>query len=226
MRILIIEDDIEQCAILKFRLEKEGFSTDVCNDGEDADYFLQNNSYDIILLDRMLPYKDGLVILNDIRKYGITTPVIMVTALGEVNDRISGLDNGADDYIVKPYDFQELMAHIRCRLRRPSNVENIQELSFGDLTYKANENVITGPNGSCTLSNKENELFEIFFHNHEQTITRKTLLSKIWGADYEIEDGNLDNYIYFLRRRLKNVGSCLSIKTIRGVGYRLMKEEN
>jgi DNA-binding response OmpR family regulator len=150
----------------------------------------------------------------------------MVTALGEINDRISGLDNGADDYIVKPYDFQELMAHIRCRLRRPSNVENTQELSFGDLTYKANENVITGPNGSCTLSNKENELLEIFFHNHEQTITRKTLLSKIWGADYEIEDGNLDNYIYFLRRRLKNVGSSLSIKTIRGVGYRLMKEES
>lgn len=226
MRILIIEDDIEQCAILKFRLEKEGFSTDVCNDGEDADYFLQNNSYDIILLDRMLPHKDGVAILNDIRRYGLTTPVIMVTALGEINDRISGLDNGADDYIVKPYDFQELMAHIRCRLRRPSNVENTQELSFGDLTYKANENVITGPNGSCTLSNKENELLEIFFHNHEQTITRKTLLSKIWGADYEIDDGNLDNYIYFLRRRLKNVGSSLSIKTIRGVGYRLMKEES
>ena len=225
MRILIIEDDIEQCAILRFRLEKEGFSTDVCNDGEYADYFLQNNSYDIILLDRMLPHKDGIAILNDIRRYGLTTPVIMVTALGEINDRISGLDNGADDYIVKPYDFQELMAHIRCRLRRPSNIENIQELSFGDLTYKANENVITGPNGSCTLSNKENELFEIFFHNHEQTITRKTLLSKIWGADYEIEDGNLDNYIYFLRRRLKNLGSSLSIKTIRGVGYRLMKEE-
>ena len=225
MRILIIEDDNEQCTVLKFRLEKEGFSSDVCNDGEDADYFLQNNSYDIILLDRMLPHRDGLTILNDIRRYGLTTPVIMVTALGEINDRISGLDNGADDYIVKPYDFQELMAHIRCRLRRPSNVENTHELSFGDLTYKANENVITGPNGSCTLSNKENELFEIFFHNHEQTITRKTLLSKIWGADYEIEDGNLDNYIYFLRRRLKNLGSSLSIKTIRGVGYRLMKEE-
>jgi DNA-binding response OmpR family regulator len=225
MRILIIEDDNEQCTVLKFRLEKEGFSSDVCNDGEDADHFLQNNSYDIILLDRMLPHRDGLTILNDIRRYGLTTPVIMVTALGEINDRISGLDNGADDYIVKPYDFQELMAHIRCRLRRPSNIENIQELSFGDLTYKANENVITGPNGSCTLSNKENELFEIFFHNHEQTITRKTLLSKIWGADYEIEDGNLDNYIYFLRRRLKNLGSSLSIKTIRGVGYRLMKEE-
>ena len=225
MRILIIEDDNEQCTVLKFRLEKEGFFSDVCNDGEDADYFLQNNSYDIILLDRMLPHRDGLTILNDIRRYGLTTPVIMVTALGEINDRISGLDNGADDYIVKPYDFQELMAHIRCRLRRPSNIENIQELSFGDLTYKANENVIIGPNGSCTLSNKENELFEIFFHNHEQTITRKTLLSKIWGADYEIEDGNLDNYIYFLRRRLKNLGSSLSIKTIRGVGYRLMKEE-
>ena len=225
MRILIIEDDIEQCEILKFRLEKEGYLTDICNDGEDADYFLKNNSYDIILLDRMLPHKDGIAILNDIRNMGLTTPVIMVTALGEINDRISGLDNGADDYIVKPYDFQELMAHIRCRLRRTSNIENANEISFGDITYKVNENVIIGPGGSCTLSNKENELLEVFIHNHEQTITRKILLSKIWGADYEIEDGNLDNYIYFVRRRLKNIGSSLSIKTIRGVGYKLVKEE-
>lgn len=225
MQILIIEDDAEQCGILKFRLEKEGYFVDTCNDGEDADYFLKNNSYDIILLDRMLPNKDGLSILCDIRRYGITTPVIMVTAIGEVNDRISGLDNGADDYIVKPYDFHELMAHIRCRLRRTANIDNTKDCSIGDIVYKANENVITGPNGSCTLSNKENELLEVFLNNYEQTITRKALLSRIWGSDYEIEEGNLDNYIYFVRRRLKNVGSNLSIKTIRGVGYKLVHEE-
>lgn len=225
MRILIIEDDREQCTILNFQLEKEGYAVDLCFDGEDAEYYLSQNAYDLVLLDRMLPHKDGITILNEMREAGNTTPVIMITALGELNDRIFGLDNGADDYIIKPYEFKELMAHIRCRLRRPTNITSLNVTTFGDLTYKQEENTLTGPADSCTLSNKEGELIELFLHNPNQTITRQTILARIWGADYEIEDGNLDNYIYFVRRRLRNTGSSLYIKNIRGIGYRLVSEE-
>lgn len=225
MRILIIEDDTEQCTLLQFQLEKEGYAADICTDGDDAEYYISRNAYDIIILDRMLPHKDGLTILNEMRDAGNDTPVIMVTALGELDDRISGLDSGADDYIVKPYEFKELMAHIRCRLRRPSNIESADELKFGDISYNSCEKTISGPNGTSTLSNKESELIELFMRNPNQTLSRQVILARIWGADYEIEDGNLDNYIYFVRRRLKNTGSSASVKTMRGVGYRLVFEE-
>ena len=224
MRILIIEDDKEQCTLLQFRLEKEGYSSDICCDGDDAAYYLSSNAYDLILLDCMLPHKDGLTILREMRNSGNTTPVIMLTALGELSDRISGLDCGADDYIVKPYEFGELMARIRCRLRRSSGIESLDRLCVGDVSFSAEERVLTGPADSCTLSNKEGELMELFLRNPDQTISRSTILSRIWGADYEIEDGNLDNYIYFVRRRLRKVGSTLAIKTIHSVGYRLSTE--
>ena len=224
MRILIIEDDREQCTLLQFRLEKEGYSSDICFDGADADYYLSSNAYDLVLLDCMLPHKDGLTILSEMRRGGNTTPVIMLTALGELSDRISGLDSGADDYIVKPYEFGELMARIRCRLRRHSGIESLSRLKAGDVEYSAAEKVLTGPSDSCTLSNKEGELMELFLRNPDQTLSRSTILSRIWGADYEIEGGNLDNYIYFVRRRLRKVGSSLAIKTVHGIGYRLSTE--
>ena len=225
MRILIIEDDREQCTLLQFRLEKEGFAVDICNDGADAAFFIGQNAHDLVLLDCMLPHKDGFTILREMREHGNTTPVIMLTALGELGDRITGLDSGADDYIVKPYNFEELMAHIRCRLRRTAGIESSSAISWCDLSYTPGENILTGPEGTCTLSNKESELLELFLRNPERNLPRQTILARIWGAEHEIEDGNLDNYIYFVRRRLKNVGSRASIKTIRGVGYRLTAEE-
>lgn len=224
MRILIIEDDKEQCTILQFQLKKEGFSSDACYDGEDAEYYLSQNAYDLVILDRMLPNRNGIQILDGMRKAGNQTPVIMVTALGELDDRISGLDSGADDYIVKPYEFKELMARIRCILRRPSNIESINVISCNDITYNIEDNILTGPDSSCTLSNKEGDLIELFMHNPDHTLSRQVILARVWGADYEIEDGNLDNYIYFIRRRIKNVGSRLAIKTIRGIGYSLVTE--
>jgi len=225
MRILIIEDDREQCTLLQFRLEKEGFAVDVCNDGADADFYLEQNAHDLVLLDCMLPHKDGITILHEMRDGGNTTPVIMLTALGELGDRITGLDSGADDYIVKPYNFEELMAHIRCRLRRTAGIENNSSIDWGDLSYAPGENTLSGPDGSCSLSNKEGELLDLFLRNPEHTLQRQTILARIWGADYEIEDGNLDNYIYFIRRRLKKVGSSAAIKTVRGIGYRLVPED-
>lgn len=144
MRILIIEDDKKQCYVLQFQLEKEGYAADVCHDGEDAGFFLSQNAYDVVLLDRMLPHKDGLTILREMRESGNTTPVILLTALGELNDRITGLDCGADDYLVKPFAFGELMARIRCILRRPSELKSLDRIQLGDTTYKRDENVLIG----------------------------------------------------------------------------------
>ncbi len=225
MRILIIEDNKKQCYLLQFQLEQEGYEADVCFDGSDADYYLSQNAYDLIILDRMLPHKDGIAVLQEMRSKKNMTPVIMLTALGELTDKISGLDSGADDYLVKPFEFGELMARIRCLLRRPQNLESLNQINVGDVIYSQETNALTGTAGSCTLSQKEGQLLELFLRNPNQILQRNTILSRIWGADYEIEDGNLDNYIYFIRRRLKNVGSTLHIKTIRGVGYRLETEE-
>ncbi len=225
MRILIIEDDKEQCELLEYKLSKEGISTDLCHDGTDAEYYLENSEYDLVLLDNMLPHKSGIEILKEMRNKGNDVPVIMVTALGELSDRINGLDHGADDYIVKPYEFDELMAHIRCRMRRPGYSNNTEILSYGDISFNCTEKTLSGPAGKFDLSVKEAELIEMFLRNPGSVLARQSIMSRVWGADSDIEEGNIDNYIYFVRRRLKNVKSCVSVQTVRGVGYRLCSEE-
>ena len=221
MRILIIEDDKKLCWLLQFRLEQEKYEADICSDGGDAEYFLEQNAYDLVLLDRMLPHKDGLTILREMRQRNNNTPVIMMTALGELNDKVTGLDCGADDYIVKPFEVEELLARIRCLMRRPSHLESLDVISLCDVVYKPEENLLTGPADTCTLSQKEGELMRLFLRNPGQTLPRQTIQTRVWGVDFETLDGNLDNYIYFIRRRLKNVGSDMEIKTVRGVGYKL-----
>ena len=224
MRILLIEDDHDLCYSLAFQLEKKGYQVDTCEDGADADYYTSQPIYDLILLDRMLPHMDGLTILKKLRSTDNAVPVILLTALGELEDKIHGLDAGADDYLVKPFAFEELLARIRCIRRRPRTWENSDLYSFADITYNPTENTLTGPLGTCTLSKKEGALLEYLLKNASQTLPRMTLLTKVWGPDAEVEEGNLDNYMYFIRRRIKNAGSSVAIKTIRGVGYRLEKQ--
>lgn len=219
MRILIVEDDERLCDSLKFQLEKENFTVDMCHNGEDGLYFMEQNAYDLVLLDRMLPLMDGITVLKKARRANITTPVIFLTALGELNDKITGLDCGADDYMVKPFAFQELMARIRCIRRRPQSFQNTANLSLGDVSYDPDTKKLVKGEKACTLSKKEGDLLELFLRNPGQILPRNTLLSRVWGPDAEVEDGNLDNYIHFLRRRLKAVDSRLALKTIRGIGY-------
>lgn len=221
MRILMIEDDRNLCAAVKYQLKKEGFSVDISHDGEEGLALIIEQVHDLVLLDRMLPCMDGLTVLAKARARGIRVPVILVTALGELSDRVSGLDTGADDYIVKPFAFEELMARIRCLLRRPATYANENLAVFGGLTYDSSQKILTNSGLSCSLSRREGELMELFLRNPNQTLPRLLILSRVWGPDAEVEDGNLDNYIYFLRRRLKTVQSPLSIRAVRGVGYRL-----
>lgn len=221
MRILMVENDKKLCTALQFQLEKEGFCVDMCHDGDDGLAMICEQAHDLILLDRMLPGMDGLTVLTKARTRKIHTPIIFITALGELSDRVTGLDAGADDYILKPFAFAELMARIRCLLRRPASYSDNGLLSFGDLSYDANQKLLTGNTHTCSLSRRESELLELFLRNPNQTLPRALILSRVWGPDAEVEDGNLDNYIYFLRRRLKAVESCLSIRAVRGIGYRL-----
>ena len=222
MRILLAEDDRQLNQTLAISLELEGFTVDSCFDGEEALYYGEQNIHDIILLDRMLPHMDGTQVLTKLRKKGISTPVIFLTALGTLNDKVTGLDLGADDYLVKPFETEELLARIRCITRRPSALTDDDDvLSVSDIHWYMNKDRLAGPSGSCTLSKREAALMETFLRRKNQTLSRNLLLLKVWGPDSDVEDGNLDNYIHFLRRRLRGVGSHLQIKTIRGIGYRL-----
>ncbi|MDO4307014.1 MAG: response regulator transcription factor [Eubacteriales bacterium] len=221
MKILLIEDDKELCETLKYRLEKEDFTVDVCHDGEEGLYFMQENLHDLVILDRMLPSMDGVTVLREARKGHVTTPVIFLTALGDLNDKITGLDCGADDYMVKPFAFEELYARIRCLMRRPGKWEGSSFLTMKDITYDPETKHLSCGANECTLSKREGDLLEVFLRNPGQTLTRSVLINRVWGLDSDVEEGNLDNYIHFLRRRLKTVGSTLTVKTIRGIGYQL-----
>lgn len=219
MRILLIEDDKRLCETLRFQLEKEHHQVEVCHDGRDGlDLFVQD-AYDLVLLDRMLPTMNGLLVLKKARKAGIATPVLMITALGELYDRVEGLDNGADDYLVKPFAYEELSARIRSVGRRSGTWEPHETFSFGDISYSGDLRELLGPGGSLLLSGREGRLLEVFLQSPNTVLRRMVILSRVWGADAEVEEGNLDTYIHFLRKRLGQVQSRLCLKTIRGVGY-------
>lgn len=219
MRILVVEDDMELCDAVKFHLEQEGYIVDTCLSGEEGLYLIKQEAYDLILLDRLLPELNGMDVLSRTRALGITTPVIIITALDGIGDRIAGLDAGADDYIVKPFDINELLARIRAVSRRPPQWESIHNIVCDDTELDLMRGTLKGPSNKCTLSKKESELFEIFMRNQGHIMPRSVLLSRVWGPDAPVEDGNLDNYVHFLRKRLKFVGSRLFIKTARGIGY-------
>ncbi len=203
MRILLAEDDEKLRTSLAFQLEQEGFLIDTCADGEEALYYIEQNIHDLILLDRMMPYISGTELLQKMRKAHNQTPVILITALGTLDDKVTGLDLGADDYLVKPFAFKELMARIRCVARRPRKMEEADKISFGDITYRPEENTLSGTAGTCSISKREGDLLEAFLRNPGQSLSRTLLLTKVWGLDSDVEEGNLDNYIHFLRRRLK-----------------------
>lgn len=225
MRLLLVEDDADLAHALKLRLLQEGFDCDVCESGADASYYLKNGGYHAVVLDRMLPGKDGLTILLEMRKAADETPVLMLTALDTIKDRTDGLDAGADDYLVKPFAMPELLSRIRALIRRPPALREGGMLCFADLSLDARQCKLTCAKTEQTLSRKEAAVLELFMEHPERVLSRAELLSRGWGADEAVEDGNVDNYIYFLRRRLKAAGSRAVIKTVHGVGYQLTLEQ-
>lgn len=220
MRILLIEDDKNMCRALAWQFEQNKDKIDCCHNGTDALLYTKTDSYDLILLDCILPEVSGLTVLKDLRARQNYTPVIILSALGEVENRIEGLNAGADDYLVKPFEFGELLARIRSIFRRKNSfMEN--HAAFGDLTLNITENILSAGEKTCSLSHTEGELMRLLLEYAENTIPRHVLMQKVWGIDTDVEDGNLDNYIYFLRKRLKTLNSSVKICNRRGQGYYL-----
>ncbi|WRS28829.1 response regulator transcription factor [Oscillospiraceae bacterium MB08-C2-2] len=219
MRILMIEDDPDLCEIIGFALTREGYTLDLCSSGDEGLEWLRQQAHDLVLLDRMLPGTDGVTLLKMARQEGITTPVLMMTALGQIHERVEGLDSGADDYIVKPFAVEELLARIRAMNRRPRSWEGEQRLSQGDVVFDPMQKSLECGDTSCSLSKREADLLEILLKNFGQVLPRSTLFARVWGPYAEVEDGNLENYIHFIRKRLRSVGSRLNVVTVRGVGY-------
>lgn len=224
MRLLLVEDDADLVRALRLRLSQEGFECDICPCGADAAYYLKNGGYNAAVLDRMLPGKDGLTILREMRMAGDETPVLMLTALDTVKDRTDGLDAGADDYLVKPFAMPELVSRIRALVRRPPVLRGGGTLCFADLELDPRQCRLTCDRTEQTLSRKETAVLELFLERPERVLSRSELLSRGWGGDEAVEDGNVDNYIYFLRRRFKAAGTRAVLKTVHGVGYQLTLE--
>lgn len=221
MRILLIEDDQTLCDTICLQLKNQGYLVDYCYDGADGLHYIKKESYDLIILDRMLPSVDGITIVKTMRSLHITIPVIMVTALTNIGDRVTGLDAGADDYLAKPFAIQELLARIRALSRRPIDWSKNTQLTYGNTTLDNQNLTLSTHTSTCSLSKKESLLFEVFFKQPNTTLPRTLLLSRVWGPESDVEEGNLDNYMHFLRRRLRTISSNLEIKTLRGIGYAL-----
>ncbi|MGL5677689.1 MAG: response regulator transcription factor [Cellulosilyticaceae bacterium] len=221
MQLLMIEDDQDLCRMLQQHFNTHHFTIDFCHTGEDAMFYILKQTYDLIILDRMLPHKDGLSILAEMRHNHITTPVIMLTAMGTLENRIEGLDRGADDYLIKPFEIGELFARIRALLRRPTPLVHSDILCYSNIQLNILENKLYSPTNTCALSKRETDLLAFFMRNKGQILTRDMLLTRVWGADSFVMDSNLDNFICFLRKRLHYVGSLATLTTIRSVGYKL-----
>lgn len=220
MRILIAEDERTIARALKIMLEKNKFSVDTVDNGLDALDYARTAQYDAVVLDIMMPKMDGIEVLRNMRNEGITTPTLFLTAKGEIEDRVAGLDAGADDYLPKPFASSEFIARVRALSRR-SNAFSPSLLSLGNTVLDCGAYTLSAAGGSLRLNNKEFQLMELFLRNPGHVFSTDCLMEKIWGFDSEAEIDVVWTYIGFLRRKLKQLSSNVSIKTIRGAGYTL-----
>lgn len=223
MRVLLLEDDLNLCDTIEQALGKEGYSVDSCHDGETAMLYALNTDlgYELAIVDRMLPIIDGLTIIKSMRRKGIMIPVLIITGMSALDDRIDGLDGGADDYLVKPFHIRELLARVRALTRRPYEMKETNILTYADLKFDRANRLLQKGNQELTLTVKETELLYSLMKAPETLLTKEQLVLRVWGADSNIEPGNVENYISFLRKRLKELHSRCEIKTVYGTGYKL-----
>ena len=219
MRILIVEDEVRLASSLQDLLELGGYSADISHDGESGLDNALTGIYDVVLLDVMLPKLDGFTVLRRMRAAGNATPVLMLTARSEVADKVEGLDCGADYYLTKPFEPQELLACIRALTRRQPELRGADLLESGDLKLDKSAFSLSCGERSVRLSRKEYDMMELLMRNRDLILTKETLLLKIWGYESDAEDNNVEVYISFLRKKLEHLHSGVKIKTIRMVGY-------
>ena len=227
MRILVVEDDKKINDIIVKTLKQEKYGVDSCFDGEEALDYIFSVEYDIILLDIMLPKKDGFEVIKSIRKKGIKTPVLFLTARDQIEDRVKGLDLGADDYLVKPFAFEELLARIRVVLRKNSvsGEDSGNILKIANLTVDCNKHEVFRDDILIKLSAKEFSILEYMMRNRGRVVSKEKIEEHVWDFDYEGGSNIVEVYIKFLRKKIDNDFSPKLIHTIRRVGY-ILKVEN
>ncbi len=221
MRILIVEDEKQLSEALGAILEKHNYIVDRVFNGEDGLDYILSNIYDLVILDIMLPLMNGLDVLKKARKEGIECPIILLTAKGEVSDKVEGLDCGADDYLPKPFYTEELFARIRALSRRKGEVINENELSFGDISLNVGTLELSTSLNSVKLTAKEFGLLELLINRKGSVINKDDIINKLWGFESEAEHNNVEVYVTFLRRKLTFLKSKVTIKAIRNMGYLL-----
>lgn len=221
MRILLVEDEKELSRALAKMLGNDGYDVDCVYDGADGLNFASAGMYDLVLLDVMMPKMNGFEVLAQIRNRKIDTPVIMLTALADENDKIKGLDNGADDYVSKPFSFKELSARIRAVLRRRGKLVSDNKLEYAEASLDLTTYELSTPYGSINLTGKEFELLRYLFEYPNFVAEKEDLILKAWGLNSDFESNNLEVYMSFLRKKLRHLNASFTIESVRGVGYKL-----
>ena len=220
MRILVVDDDRRLCAVIKRGLLEEAYAVDLAYDGEEGEYLAEVNPYDLIILDIMLPNKDGIEVCRELRAKKVNTPILMLTAKDTVEDRVKGLDTGADDYLVKPFAFNELLARVRALLRREGMLKS-PELQVGDLTLNTLTRQVWRGQRPIELTTKEYVILEYFMRHPNVVVTRTMVEEHAWDYDFDSLSNLVDVYIRRLRRKIDTEGEDSLIQTVRGAGYRL-----
>lgn len=220
MRILIVEDERRLAEALGAIMEEQKYSADVVFNGQDGLDYALSGQYDVIVLDVMLPKMNGFEVAHELRRQNVRTPVLMLTARDELSSKVMGLDSGADDYMTKPFAPEELLARVRALSRRQGDVQ-LDEAKFADLTLNLSSCDLLCGSKSVHLGFKEFEVMRLLMSAPRAVVPKEELLTRVWGADSDAEDNNVEAYISFLRKKLFYLGSHTSINTLRKVGYRL-----
>ena len=225
MRILFVEDEPSIAEAVASLLKKQHYSVDLAFDGETGLDYAASGVYDILVLDIMLPKIDGITLLKTLRKQNIRTPIIMLTAKSEVDDKVLGLDAGADDYLTKPFQMKELLARIRSLSRRKDLDYQEDQLAFGNVVLARNELQLATTTNQVVLSPKEMKLMELFLSRPKVILSKETIINKIWGFDPDVEENRVEIYVSLLRKKLTLLEADIGIRTIRNAGYILQSKE-
>ena len=221
MKILLVEDEIQLSDALSQILTNNNYNVEAVFDGEDGLNYGLTGIYDVIVLDIMLPKLNGIDVLKNLRQNKISTPIILLTAKNSIEDKIIGLDSGADDYLPKPFSPEELLARLRAITRRNGNFINENILEYQDIILNLSSYEISCKDNSIILTSKELDIIKYFIQRPKIIVNKDDLISKIWGFDSDVEYNNVEVYISFLRKKLAYINSSVKITTIRKVGYRL-----
>lgn len=221
MRILLIEDEKHLSEAIVHLLKKHSYTVDAVYDGIDGYDYILSDIYDIVILDVMLPGMNGFDVLSKVRSEGIETPIIMLTARSQLHDKLEGLDKGADDYLTKPFQMEELIARLKALGRRIGKTIEKEILSIGDISYDKETLRLSSKEKHVFLTHLESELFLLLYSRLKMIASKENIIVKLWGYDSEAEDNNVEVYVSFLRKKLRYISEEVTIKTTRGVGYSL-----